>query len=51
LSLAVGLAVSIPAYAGYNYLVARVNSIVIDMEKSSTEVLNLVSSLNLTNGK
>jgi biopolymer transport protein ExbB len=44
LSLAVGLAVSIPAYAGYNYLVARVNSIVLDMEKSSTEILNLVST-------
>ena len=44
-------AVAIPAYAGYNYLVARVNSIVIDMEKSSTEILNLVSSLTLTNGK
>jgi biopolymer transport protein ExbB len=43
LSLAVGLAVSIPAYAGYNYLVARVNSIVLDMEKSSTEILNLVA--------
>jgi biopolymer transport protein ExbB len=51
LSLAVGLAVSIPAYAGYNYLVARVNSIVIDMERSSTEILNLVTSLTLTNGK
>lgn len=43
LSLAVGLAVSIPAYAGYNYLVNRVNSIVLDMEKSCAEILNLVA--------
>ena len=38
-----GLAISIPCYAGYNYLVNRVNLIVIEMEKSSTEVLNLLS--------
>ncbi len=38
-----GLAVSIPAYAGYNYLVSRVNSIVLDMEKASAEILNLLS--------
>src|SRR5882757_3666227 len=38
---AAGLAISIPAYAGYNYLVGRVNSIVLDMEKVSTEILNL----------
>lgn len=43
LSMAVGLAVAIPAYAGYNYLVSRVNSIVLDMEKASSEILNLVS--------
>ncbi|MEW6156232.1 MAG: MotA/TolQ/ExbB proton channel family protein [Verrucomicrobiota bacterium] len=40
---AFGLAVAIPAYAGYNYLVNRVNSIVLDMEKASTEILNIVS--------
>jgi biopolymer transport protein ExbB len=38
-----GLAISIPAYAGYNYLVNRVNSIVLDMEKASAEILNLLS--------
>lgn len=37
-----GLAVAIPCYAGYNYLVSRVNNIVLDMEKSSTEILNLL---------
>jgi biopolymer transport protein ExbB len=43
---AAGLAVSIPAYAGYNYLVSRVNAIVLDMEKASTEVLQLVTQPN-----
>lgn len=38
-----GLAVAIPAYAGYNYLVSRVNSIVLEMEKASTEILNIVT--------
>lgn len=43
ISMAGGLAVAIPTYAGYNYLVSRVNSIVLDMEKASTEILNIVS--------
>jgi biopolymer transport protein ExbB len=42
---AAGLAVAIPSYAGYNFLVSRVNSIVLDMEKASTEILNLVTEL------
>jgi biopolymer transport protein ExbB len=41
--MAAGLAVAIPTYAGYNYLVSRVNSIVLDMEKASTEILNIVT--------
>ncbi len=40
---AAGLAVSIPCYAGYNYLVGRVNTIVLDMEQISSEILNTVS--------
>jgi biopolymer transport protein ExbB len=40
---AAGLAVSIPAHAGYNYLVSRVNDIVLDMEKSASEIVNIVS--------
>jgi biopolymer transport protein ExbB len=43
---AAGLAVAIPAYAGYNYLVSRVNSIVLDMEQASTEILNIVAENN-----
>src|SRR3954468_7487382 len=42
---AFGLAIAIPGYAGYNYLVSRVNSIVLDMEKVSAEILNLVSEI------
>ena len=38
-----GLAVSIPAYAGYNYLVSRVRSIVLDMEKASAEILIILT--------
>lgn len=40
---AAGLALAIPCYAGYNYLVSRVNSIVLDMEKAATEILNIVT--------
>ena len=40
---AAGLAVAIPAHAGYNYLVSRVNSIVLDMERSATEIVNIVT--------
>jgi biopolymer transport protein ExbB len=40
---AAGLAVAIPAHAGYNYLVSRVNSIVLDMERAATEIVTIVS--------
>jgi len=40
---AAGLAVAIPAHAGYNYLVSRINSIVLDMERAATEVVNIVT--------
>jgi biopolymer transport protein ExbB len=42
ISTAAGLAVAIPCYAAYNYLVSRVNAIVLDMEKSATEIVNIV---------
>jgi biopolymer transport protein ExbB len=41
--MAAGLAVAIPAYAGYNYLVSRVNAIVLDMERAATEIVNIVT--------
>jgi len=40
---AAGLAVAIPTHAGYNYLVSRVNSIVLDMERASTDIVNIVT--------
>lgn len=43
ISTAAGLAVAIPCYAAYNYLVSRVNSIVLDMEKAATEIVNMVT--------
>lgn len=41
-----GLAVAIPCYAGYNYLVSRVNEIVVDMEKASSEIVSLLNDLH-----
>jgi biopolymer transport protein ExbB len=40
---AAGLALAIPCYAGYNYLVSRVNAIVLDMEKAATEITNILA--------
>jgi biopolymer transport protein ExbB len=44
---AAGLAVAIPAHAGYNYLISRVNKIVLDMERAAAEIVNIVTE----NGK
>ena len=41
---AAGLAVAVPCYAGYNYLVSRVNAVVLDMERAATEIVNLVTA-------
>jgi len=40
---AAGLAVAIPAHAGYAYLVGRVNSIVLDMERAATEIVTILT--------
>src|SRR6266850_559247 len=40
---AAGLTVAIPCYAAYNYLVSRVNGIVLDMEKAATEITNILA--------
>ncbi len=42
ISTAAGLAVAIPSYAAYNYLVSRVNVIVLDMERAATEIAGMV---------
>ena len=49
--MAAGLAVAIPTYAGYNYLVNRVNSIVLDMEKASTEILHIIGDTTHQNSQ
>lgn len=43
---AAGLAVAIPLQAGHNYLVNRVNSIVLDMERVAAEIVNIVTDSN-----
>ena len=42
LTTASALAVAIPCYLAYNYLVARVDSITLDMEKASLEMLGFM---------
>ncbi len=32
-----------PAHAGYNYLVSRVNKIILDMERAAAEIVNVVT--------
>jgi len=43
---ATGLAVAIPCYAGYNYLVSRVKSIVLDMERASGEIVTILDGIS-----
>jgi biopolymer transport protein ExbB len=40
---AAGIAVAIPVHAGYNYLVSRINKIVLDMECAAGEIVNIVT--------
>ncbi len=42
ITTAAGLAVAIPCYAGYNYLLCRLNDILLDMEKASLEIVNFL---------
>lgn len=39
-----GLSVAIPTYVAYNYLVSQVDSLIHDMERSATDLVNLLSS-------
>jgi biopolymer transport protein ExbB len=41
---AAGLAVAIPCYVGYNYLVSRVKSIVSDMERAAGEIVGILEA-------
>jgi biopolymer transport protein ExbB len=40
---AAGIAVAIPVHAGYNFLVSRINKIVLDMERTGAEIVNILS--------
>ena len=40
---ATGIAVAIPAHAGYNYLLSRINKIVLDMERAASDIVNIVT--------
>ena len=46
ISAGAGIAVAIPTHVGYNYLVSRVNVIVLDMERSATEIVNILTETN-----
>lgn len=43
ISAGVGIAVAVPTHAAYNYLVSRVNAIVLDMERSATEIVSILT--------
>lgn len=38
-----GLVVAIPTFVAYNYLVSRVDYLILDMERSATEVINIMT--------
>lgn len=44
LATVAGLAVAIPTYVAYNYLTSQVDNLVYDMERSATDLVNLLSS-------
>lgn len=41
-----GLMVAIPAFLAYNYLVSRVNTFVLEMERGATELVNLLTQIS-----
>ncbi len=43
LTTVAGLIVAIPAFVAYNYLVSRVNTFILDMEKAATEFVNFLT--------
>lgn len=46
ITTAAGLAVAVIFYVAYNYLVSRVENIVLEMEQSATELINAISQKN-----
>ncbi|MBM3246656.1 MAG: MotA/TolQ/ExbB proton channel family protein [Candidatus Omnitrophica bacterium] len=43
LTTVAGLVVAIPTFVAYNYLVSRINSFILEMEKASTELVNFLT--------
>jgi biopolymer transport protein ExbB len=43
ITTAAGLTVAIPTLVAYNYLVSRVNNFILDMEKSATDLVDILS--------
>ena len=43
LTTVAGLLVAIPTFVAYNYLVSRVNSFILEMERASTELVNFLT--------
>src|SRR3989338_8905745 len=43
LTTVAGLIVAIPTFVAYNYLVNRINSFILEMEKASTELVNFLT--------
>lgn len=41
--LGAGIAVAVPTYVAHNFLVSRLNEVLLDMEKSSTEIIRLLA--------
>lgn len=48
ISTAAGLAIAAPTYAGYNYLVSRVNDITLDMDRTTAEIIRIVTDKSAT---
>jgi len=51
LCAAAGIGVAIPTHAAYNYLVSRINKIIHDLERSATEIVNIVTENGNGHGK
>lgn len=41
--LGAGIAVAVPTYVAHNFLISRLNEVLLDMEKSSTEIIRLLA--------
>jgi len=50
IATAAGIAVAIPTYAAYNFLVGRVESVVLDMERASAEILAFLTGSGRSKG-